>query len=798
MVRERDQRRTIDMLSTALMERDAKDALDARAAAQARSELEEAMRMGGAGPWRAPVQQSSGVQARESTLPYIAQGAYGDAKLMLQNVEWKRETSLSLLEFTRWGIQQIILIARLRCIKDPMLNRGMNVSAQYVFGRGVEITSEDEAAAQILRDWRARNKSTLGHIALAETHRAKYYDGNIFWMCFTDRTNTGEVNVRTVDAVEIMDIMTNPEDTSEPWYYKREWVQTEFADDGSRRNVTRRMWYPALNYEPSTGERFDSIEGVEVNWDAPIYHRKCNAPGKWHFGLPGVYPALGFASAVKRFLEDCMTIRNALAQFSMLLTTKGGQQAMQGAKTQLSTTVGPNASLWDQNPPAIAGSIFASGPGTELKAFSTKGAGGDPSEVREYKLMVCMVFGLPESFFADMNTSNLATATSLDRPTELNFMEMQEVWREDLVVLATYQLRAALGAASGRLREAIGSRRVQIRERARVQNSKGRMVYEAAAKDDEITVMVNFPSIIEADVPANIASIVNAATFGNKAGEFKGIDEKEAVRLCNQELGISEDVLSEQYPDSGPDAYDPTRKKAPEPAVNPATGLPEAPAVKQSEAVRNALTRVSRALRTWEADPKLSLEEALTAEEMELREGWVTINGAHVLIGEDGTIEKGPAAIVGKHKSELYQSVSKAERAKLAHQGGKHADQKIAEETEHELAVGLGLTKSGNNRPFDLYSRSVGVEIKTKTSGANDEISIKSSAVANKKRYVEEHGLKRTYLVIVDKRPSGTGSSTGKTRYFVREGFGGGTNRIKSMTEVSDMAALKKFMKLRG
>jgi len=135
------------------------------------------------------------------------------------------------------------------------------------------------------------------------------------------------------------------------------------------------------------------------------------------------------------------------------------------------------------------------------------------------------------------------------------------------------------------------------------------LVYEEKPKDGEITVMVNFPSVIEADIPENIAAIVNAATFGNKAGEFVGIDEKEAVRLCNQELGIPEEVLAEQYPDSGPNAYDPVRKPEPEAPIDPATGLPatqpkpgEAPPVKQSEALRGALKRLSSALKMWEAE----------------------------------------------------------------------------------------------------------------------------------------------------------------------------------------------------
>ena len=522
IMREAQQQQTIRALSNIIEDYDTREQARLRESTERDAELDEMMRMGGAGPWRMP----GAVQAHESdngdypavlreagSMSYIAQGAYGDVELMLNNIEWKRETSLSWLEFTRWGIQQIILIARLRCLKDPMLKRGMNVSAQYVFGRGVEITSEDTAAAAILKDWRKRNKATLGHSALAEQHRAKFYDGNIFWCCFTDSLNSGDVTMRTIDAVEIMDIITNPEDTSEPWYYKRDWVQQEFVG-GARKNVHMQAWYPALNYEPTGADRLASIGGVEVRWDEPIYHRKCgDAPGKWHFGLPQVYAALDGAQAVKRFLQDCMTIRNSLAQFSMILQTKGGQQALQGIKTQLSTTVGPNASLWDQNPPAVSGAVFASGPGTTLQAFATKGAGGSPDDVRQYKLWVVMVFGLPESFFGDMNTSNLATATSLDRPTELNFKEQQGVWAEDFEALATYQLRKSMGATSGKLREAMRA----VMSEAQV---------SAAPVPD---VVVTFPAIIEADVPARVHAIVEAITLGSKLGQAQGIDERVGV-----------------------------------------------------------------------------------------------------------------------------------------------------------------------------------------------------------------------------------------------------------------------------
>lgn len=199
----------------------------------------------------------------------------------------------------------------------------------------------------------------------------------------------------------------------------------------------------------------------------------------------------------------------------------------------------------------------------------------------------------------------------------------------------------------------------------------------------------------------------------------------------------------------------------------------------------------------WIGEANAYLDMLAESAGVDLREGWVTIDGTHVFIGEDGTITKGPKALVGKHQSELHKPMSKADKARLAHQGGKKEDQDIAEQTEKELAAGLGVEKSGNNRPFDLFTKKVAIEVKTKTIGKNNEISIKASAVANKAKYAAENKPSRTYLLIVDKRPAGIGSSTGQTRYFVRAGYGGGTNRMGSMTEVEGMAGIKKFMKLR-
>jgi transketolase len=70
-----------------------------------------------------------------------------------------------------------------------------------------------------------------------------------------------------------------------------------------------------------------------------------------------------------------------------------------------------------------------------------------------------MVCGVPETFLADVSTGNLATATTLDRPTELVFMEKQEAWREDLTIIANgLMVGPALDAAEALAAEGISVR----------------------------------------------------------------------------------------------------------------------------------------------------------------------------------------------------------------------------------------------------------------------------------------------------------------------------------------------------
>lgn len=554
------------------------------------SEMVEAQAMCGSGPWQggsvdafcaqnAPLREALNLREGGPVGDISPLGAYGMYELLLQNVNWQREINYSWLEFTRWGIQQIILICRLYYVKNPIPRRLVDVIAQYVFARGFDVTTDDPAANDQIKAFIRRNAKVLGHVALTAQQRSKITDGNLFWAFFTG-AGTGETDLRTIDATEVQEIITDPEDADTPWYYQRIWTQRTYDPaQGAAATRTEKRWYPAIGVEDlkpganavafHPASKPKEIKGIEVNWDISVYHRKIGTVGKWIFGCPPMYPMVDWVKESRRFLEACASVRQSLSQFATKISTKGGQQAIEGIKQQMETQVGPGSPIYDSNPPTVSGGTWISGPGTTLDAFKVQGATFSPEDVRRYLLMCCMTLGMPETFLGDVSTGNLATATSLDRPTETVFLSIQEEWIEDLTVIVAYMLSKWSTAPAGKLREGATAPKIRYvaAERMIRETRTGARFwgFREAKKDqkstDEIEVRVQFPAIREGDMVANVKAMVEAMTLDNKGGQIVGIDEKAGVLLLMQELGIenAEELADLMYPPTGKDKYDPDR-----------------------------------------------------------------------------------------------------------------------------------------------------------------------------------------------------------------------------------------------
>lgn len=625
-------------LTHALEDAQTRQATQRTEARQFLAEIAEAQSMSGSGPWqpgslgggdaptvRLPVQLAESLGLERIDKLNIQEagpvgdvsplGAYGMYELMLQNINWQREINYSWLEFTRWGIQQIILICRLYYIKNPICRRLVDVIAQYVFARGFDITTDNEAVNDAIKDFIRRNGKVLGHVALTAQQRSKVTDGNLFWVFFTD-TASGLCDLRTIDATEIQDIWTDPEDADVPQYYQRIWTQRAHdAVNGANATTTMNAWYPAINFDPAV--KPETIKGYPVMWGCPVYHRKIGTVGKWLFGCPPLYPMIDWSKASRHFLEVCMSVRESLSQWATTITTKGGQQAIEGFKQQMETQVGPGSPIYDTNPEAGAGSTFISGPGTKMEAFKVQGATFSPEDVRRYLLFCCMTLGMPETFLGDVSTGNLATATSLDRPTETVFLSIQEEWIEDLSVIVQFMLTRLAKAPKQKGKFTESWVNIRAAERVPMSTPGGAHHWgfrEAANKpDNTIEIKVQFPAIREGDLGALIKAGAEAMTLDNKGGQIVGIDEKAGVLWLMKQLSIehAEELVEKMYPSTGKDKYDPDRTK--EVLPPPIAKAPPVPGVQPTPADVAATQATATQNQNQQMPPAKNVREAVSS-----------------------------------------------------------------------------------------------------------------------------------------------------------------------------------------
>jgi hypothetical protein len=278
-----------------------------------------------------------------------------------------------------------------------------------------------------------------------------------------------------------------------------------------------------------------------VYWDKPLYHVKVGGFSNWKFGISEIYDAIDWARAYKSFLEDWASIVRAYRKFAFQLTAPSNK-AVSGIRSRLGNgSEGATGNV--VAPPPMTGSIFAATEGYNLQAVKTSGATVSAEDGRHLKLMVAASFGLPETFFGDASVGSLATAESLDRPTELMISNRQQLWRDVTLNIVNFVELWAVKAPQGALRS-LGRVETSVEDGQKTET----IVWNEGVNDD---VSVAFPPIVEHDKPAMVNAIVNAATLG-QAGTLAGtIDMPTLTRILLTTLGISDtdEIVERLFPD---------------------------------------------------------------------------------------------------------------------------------------------------------------------------------------------------------------------------------------------------------
>jgi len=448
-------------------------------------------------------------------------------------------------QFSRDALRKIVRLGRLFYLKNPLVQRGINVQKYYVFGQGINVQAKDEDINEVIQGFMDDDKNKVeltSHQARMMKEAELQIDGNLFFVLFPN-SDTGQVRIRTIPFGQIDQVVHNPEDAKEPWYYMRRFMRNTFSPTTGLVIGTEEIieYYPDWRYLP--GDKPGRIAEKEVHWDRPIYHVKVGGFSDWTFGVSEVYAAIDWAKAYKEFLEDWASIVRAYRRFAFKATGLKSKGEIASMKAKMGTTyaTGGGATA-ETRPPPVTGAMALLAEGRDLQPVRTAGATVSAEDGRRILLMVCAATGLPETFFGDVSVGTLATAKSLDRPTELQMRDRQTLWADIHKNLFEYALLQAIKTPSGPL---AGLGRV-VKE-----DEDGKTIEHIEWNEDiDPSIDVGFPPLVERDIDTVIDSIADAATLKGFA-PADTIKMDDLTRMLLTALGEQnvDEILEEMYPE---------------------------------------------------------------------------------------------------------------------------------------------------------------------------------------------------------------------------------------------------------
>lgn len=480
------------------------------------------------------------IQAGDDTIE-LFQERLAELELALEDVGWTKLSHESDREFSKDALDQINRLARMFWLKNPLIRRAVLTQTQYVFGQGVNWDAADEAVKEVLEDfwYDEKNQAELtGHQARMIKESELQVFGNIFFVLFVDRSR-GTVQVRSIPVDEIQDIICNPDDAKEPWYYKRVYTQRRFnLDTGQYETEKKVTYYPDINI-PRRKLR-NTIGGQPVERDAYVYHVSTNRLSDMKFGVSEVYAAMDWARAYKEFLENWATLTKAYSRFAWKLTGKGGAKARQEAAKKLNTTLGTEqGGGLDRNPAPVTGSVFVANDGTKLEPIRQAGPSVKADDGNKMIHMVSAATGIFYHYLVgDPSTGNLATAKAMERPMEMMFRDRQTLWKSIFENIFWFVIKQSVKAPNGKLTGTVSVDQRTGEET--VQLPQGMSDHFA----------VTFPPLLEHDVREHIQAIIDAATLGGK--QLAGtMTLKHVTKLLLNALGEEDvnELLDEMFPD---------------------------------------------------------------------------------------------------------------------------------------------------------------------------------------------------------------------------------------------------------
>ena len=366
-----------------------------------------------------------------------------DIELALDDRGWLVGGKRMMGELDPLSRQVQVNRSRYYWLRDPLAKQAVRLWTDYALGdTAVGYTCEDKSVQGALDTFmKARiNRRYTSREGNRRLSQRLLVDGELFFVINeADSTTKGKApTVRTVDCLQITDIITDKDDEDRVVAYKR--VIT--GKDNTQKVLYYRPWdmegdkplntkdiqndgYNLVPIDPQGGK---SIKYVD---NARMYHLAFDAIERRGNGL--LTCCSDWAREHRRFMIARVAITQALSKFAFKTTVKGGQNVVNSIRAKLESTFAQSglSGGTQHQPVAAPGANFLGNDGISLEAMPrTTGASDAASDASGLKLMVCAGTGIAEHYFGDAANANLATATAMELPMLKMFASYQVFWKD--------------------------------------------------------------------------------------------------------------------------------------------------------------------------------------------------------------------------------------------------------------------------------------------------------------------------------------------------------------------------------
>lgn len=280
--------------------------------------------------------------------------------------------------------------------RNPIGKRIVKLVPQFVLGRGVAGSCKDEAKQREWDSFWHRNRMRL---RLKQQLRELLIYGEIFNRFY--KRPEGLV-IRNMDPITIWDIVTNPDDIEEVYYYHQQYV------------ILNQSPIPGRTGSPSTLV----IRQVPA---ADVDHFAINRTSSEKRGRSELYVILGWLQRFKEFVNDRVLVNKMRTMFALDVTVEGGKTEVDAAEAQFGTPPGPAAALVHNKAVTI-----------DFKSTTTNAT--DASTDAELLLKIIAIgAGVSEQFLGVSKQTSRASALISTEPDVKNFEDYQEIVEEMLI-----------------------------------------------------------------------------------------------------------------------------------------------------------------------------------------------------------------------------------------------------------------------------------------------------------------------------------------------------------------------------